>query len=63
MDKKRLPKSLRKFIRREKSRIRRGVLNLKEQGKRIQELYPVKKLIPQNKGKISKNTEKENKSL
>jgi hypothetical protein len=63
MDKKRLPKSLRKFIRWEKSRIRRGVLSLKEQGKRIQELYPVKKLLPQNKGKISKDTEKENKSF
>jgi len=36
---KRLPKSLRKFIRREKARIRREVLDLKEQEKLIQELY------------------------
>lgn len=39
MEKKRLPKSLRKFIRREKARIRRGVLDLKEQEKLINELY------------------------
>ncbi len=36
---KRLPKSMRKFIRREKARIRREILNVKEQEKLINELY------------------------
>ena len=36
---KKLPKSLRKYIRQEKARIRREVLDLKEQEKQIQELY------------------------
>jgi hypothetical protein len=35
-----LSKSRRKFIRREKSRIRRSVLNLEEQDKLIKGLYP-----------------------
>jgi hypothetical protein len=35
----RLPKSIRKYIRREKSRIRREVLNLKKQEELINELY------------------------
>lgn len=39
VSKKTLPKSLRKYIRREKARIRREVLDLKEQEKLIQELY------------------------
>jgi len=39
MAKKRLSKSLRKFIRREKARIRREVLDRKEQEKLIEELY------------------------
>lgn len=39
MEKKRLPKSLRKFIRQEKARIRREVLDLKEQEKLINEIY------------------------
>lgn len=34
-----LPKSLRKYVRREKARIRRGVWNLKEQEKLIEQLY------------------------
>ena len=37
--KKKLPKSIRKFIRKEKARIRREVLDLKEQEKLISELY------------------------
>ena len=37
--KKKPPKSLRKFIRKEKARIRREVFDLKEQEKLIQELY------------------------
>lgn len=39
MEKRKIPKSLRKHIRLEKARIRREVLDLKEQGKQIQELY------------------------
>ena len=39
MEKKRLPKSLRKFIRQEKARIRREVLDLKEQERLINEIY------------------------
>lgn len=35
----RLPKSLRKFIRKEKARIRKEVLDLKEQERLISELY------------------------
>lgn len=37
--KKKLPKSLRKFIRKEKARIRREVFDLKEQERLIQQLY------------------------
>jgi len=37
--KRRLPKSLRKFIRKEKARIRREVLDLKKQEELIDELY------------------------
>jgi len=34
-----LPKSVRKFIRKEKARIRKEILDLKEQERLIQELY------------------------
>ena len=34
-----MPKSLRKFIRKEKARIRREVLDLKEQERLIKEVY------------------------
>lgn len=37
--KKKLPKSLRKYIRREKARIRQEVLDVKEQEKLIEKLY------------------------
>jgi len=37
--KKRMPKSLRKFIRKEKARIRREFLDIKEQEKLINQLY------------------------
>ena len=37
--KKKLPKSIRKYIRKEKARIRREIFDLKEQEKLIQELY------------------------
>lgn len=36
---KKMPKSVRKFIRKEKARIRRQVLDLKEQQKLINQLY------------------------
>jgi len=39
MGKKKLPESLRKYIRKEKARIRREVLDLKEQERIIRELY------------------------
>ncbi len=39
MKRKRLPRSLRKFIRREKARIRQEVLDLKKQERLINELY------------------------
>jgi len=39
MERQRLPKSLRKYIRQEKSRIRREILDLKEQENQISELY------------------------
>lgn len=39
MKKKKMPKSLRKYIRKEKARIRREILDLGEQQKQIQELY------------------------
>jgi len=39
MAKKRLPRSVRKYIRREKARIRRDVLDLEEQKRQIKEIY------------------------
>jgi len=39
MKKRKLPKSLRKYIRKEKARIRREVLDIKEQEELISELY------------------------
>jgi len=39
MGEKKMPKSIRKYIRQEKSRIRREVLDIKEQQKQVQELY------------------------
>lgn len=39
MAKNKLPKSISKFIRREKSRIRREILGVKEQENKIQEMY------------------------
>jgi len=44
-----LPKSIRKFIRKEKARIRREILDLKEQERLIQELY--QKFLKGNHGK------------
>jgi len=44
-----LPKSIRKFIRLEKARIRRETLSIKKQEELINELY--QKLLKQNDGK------------
>ena len=44
-----MPKSLRKYIRQEKARIRREVSNIKEQEELITELY--KKLIKKDENK------------
>ncbi len=55
MAKKKLPKSLRKYIRREKARIRREVFDIEEQERLINELY--KKLLPQASAKAEKKKE------
>jgi len=47
--KKKLPKSLRKYIRKEKARIRREVLDVKKQDELIEEIYPVRKPASKNK--------------
>lgn len=52
--KKRLPKSLRKHIRKEKARIRREILDIKKQEKLINELYK-KFLKDDHKQKEQKN--------
>ena len=36
---KKLPKSIRKFIRQEKARLRREIFDIEEQKRRIEELY------------------------
>lgn len=36
---KKLPKSIRKYIRKQKARIRREILNLAEQKKKVSEIY------------------------
>lgn len=55
MVKKKLPKSVRKYIRREKARIRREVFDIEEQERLINELY--KKLLPQASAKVEKKKE------
>lgn len=57
MEKRKLPKSIRKFIRKEKARIRREILNLKEQEKLINELY--QKILKQYEN--SRNLQSSNK--
>jgi len=49
MTKSKLPASIRKYIRKEKARIRREVLDLAEQERLISELY--KKFLKKNKKK------------
>jgi len=56
MTKSRLPRSLRKFIRKEKARIRREVLDLKKQEELIQQLY--EKFLKNNPNSKSKNENK-----
>jgi len=53
MTKSGLPRSLRKFIRKEKARIRREVLDLKKQEELIQQLYDkfLKNKLPNSKNK------------
>jgi len=53
MGKKRMPKSLRKFIRKEKARIRREILSIEDQNKLISELY---QKISKDATKYEKNT-------
>ena len=47
---KKLPKSIRKYIRKEKARIRREVLDIKEQKRLINELY--QKFLPKKIKKL-----------
>ena len=54
--KKKFPKGIRKHIRKEKARIRRQILDLKEQDKLINELY---KKFPPASLKKAENTLKE----
>jgi len=54
MSRKKLPRSIRKYIRKEKARIRREVLGLKEQEKLITELYQ-KFLKKEKEGEKSKS--------
>lgn len=56
MTKSKLPRSIRKYIRKEKARIRREVFDLKEQEKLIGELY--KKFSKKEKTKKTKKEEK-----
>ena len=55
-----LPKSVRKYIRKEKARIRRQVLDLKEQERLINELY--QKFLKKEKKSVLDNQEKNKKS-
>ena len=63
MAERKLPKSSRKYIRREKARIRREVLDIKEQEKLIAELYSVRKSPEQNQDKKNKISSKKHKSF
>lgn len=55
--KKKFPKSIRRYLRKEKSRIRREFLDIKKQKELINELYLFKKPVAQDgskKGKVEK---------
>lgn len=62
MRKKKLPKSIRKYIRREKARIRREVLSLKEQERLINEIYQ-KLRVPSKVNKEKKIEQKTSQKL
>jgi len=64
--KKKLPKSIRKYIRQEKARIHREIFDIKEQKKLIDELYKkvikspkIKELVSETKSKTIKVSKKE----
>ena len=62
--KKKLPKSLKKYIRKEKARIRRDFLNIEKQKEAISEIYSQlvnKNNLTENK-KLVKKTKKEEKA-
>ena len=54
MKKKRLPKSLRKYIRQEKARIRREVLDIQQQKELINKLY--QRFFKENDNKVKEPT-------
>jgi len=57
MDKKKLPKSIRKYIRQEKARIRREVLDVKKQKELIEEVYKkFSKELPKTQQKSESKT-------
>jgi len=58
MSKKKLPNSIKRYIRKEKARIRKGVLGLKEQGELINNVYS--NVLNNQKGKAEEvKTKKE----
>ena len=59
MDKKKLPRSIRKYIRREKARIRREVLDIKEQERLIDMLY--KKFLKEKSYESTRDLQPSNK--
>ena len=61
--KKKLPKSVRKYIRKEKARIRREVLELNEQEKLINQLYERFLKKPQINGKTIKKEKSKNQKI
>jgi len=63
MGKKRMPKSLRKFIRKEKARIRSQVLDIKEQEKLISEIYQEIKRDTNNTNEHTNDTNRNKKTL
>ena len=63
MKRKRLSKSIKKFIRKEKARIRRSVFDTGKQQELINGLRPVKKPISQKEDKKSKVSSKKNESF
>jgi hypothetical protein len=75
MKEKKLPKSIRKYIRKEKARIRKSVFDIEEQEKLISELYqkflkkekinqenPIKTETEKNKNKKNKDNKNKKKS-